>query len=307
MLDTIRVKYPIYPTDDQLKHWKLRTTRIRTGIRQVYIYNPIVGETTLRFTYYPTDYSGKPMMTLEMSLPKMIFDNNYHMLGSIDETIKIVNMQLEGVPYIPKLDLAEGILIRLDMCYNHQVGEAVDDYIKALGNLDYPHRRTKYHRYEGVEYRAKHKTTKFYNKEHESGFIEAHGILRQEITLMHGKDIQQLLGKPRPTLLDVSYEQVAEELKSELSKLGLLDNSIANQDTAMDILCKEHGELAGFYYWALLKNKTGKSRKRITNESKMHPRSIDRKLRKIVDAGVPLTLTDREEPLPPLDDLFLVI
>lgn len=301
MLDTIRVKFPIYPTDEQLKAWTLRTTKTPTGEKAVYIYNPVVDETTLRFTYYPTDYSGKPMMTLELSLPKLIFDNNYQMLGSLDGAIKIANMQLENVPHIPKLDLAEGILIRLDMCYNHQVGEAVDDYIKAIGNLDFPHRRTKYHRYEGTEFRAKHKTTKFYNKEHESGYIEAHGILRQEITLINPKDIQKLLRKSRPTLLDVSREQVADELKNDLGRLGLLNNSIANRDIAFEKLCEAHGGYAGFYYWALLLNKHQKSRKRIASESKMHPRSIDRKLKKIVDTGIPLTFTDREEPLPPLE------
>jgi hypothetical protein len=301
MIDTIRVKFPICPTEKDLKTaWTLKSTRTQTGEKNHFIYNPVLDETTLRFTFIPVDYSGQPLFSLEMSLPKLIFDNNYQMLGSIDGAIKIANMQLDSVPHIPKLDLAEGILIRLDMCYNHQVGEAVDDYINALGKLDYPHRRTKYHRYEGVEYRAKHKTTKFYNKEHESGYIEAHGILRQEITLINGKDIQQLLGKPRPTLMDVSLEKVAEELKSDLEKLGLLNNSIANRDTAFEKLCDAHGEYAGFYYWALLLNKSHKSRKRIAKESNMHPRSIDRKLRKIVETGVPLTFTDREEPLPPL-------
>jgi hypothetical protein len=301
MLDTIRVKFPIYPTDEHLKGWTTKITKTETGERKTYIYNPVVDETTLRFTYYPTDYSGKPMLTLELSLPKLIFQNNYQMLGSIDGTIKIANMMLSDIPHIPKLDLAEGILIRLDMCYNHQVGEAVDDYIKAIGNLDYPHRRTKHHRYEGVEYRAKRKTTKFYNKEHESGFQEAHGILRQEITMLNPKDIQKFLHRPRPTLLDVSYEQVAEELKDDLTHLGLLNNSIANQETALKKLCDEYGELAGFYYHSLLINKIDKSRKRIAKESKMHPRSLDRKLRKIVvETGIPLTLTDREEPLPPL-------
>jgi len=301
MLDTIRVKFPIYPTDEQLKGWTTRITRTETGERKVYIYNPVLDETTLRFTYYPTDYSGKPMLTLELSLPKLIFDNNYQMLESVDGTVKMANILLADIPHVPKLDLGEGILIRLDICYNHQVGDAVDDYIRAIGNLDYPHRRTKYHRYEGTEFRAKRKTNKFYNKEHESGCLEAHGILSQEITMLNPKDIQKILHKPKPTLLDVSREQVAEELRNDLEKLGLLNNSIADRDTAFDILCETYGELAGFYYWALLKNKTTKSRKRITKESKMHPRSIDRKLKKIVDAGIPLTLTDREEPLPPLD------
>jgi hypothetical protein len=199
------------------------------------------------------------------------------------------------------LDLAEGILIRLDMCYNHQVGDAVDDYINALGKLEYPHRRTKYHLHEGVEYRAKHKTTKFYNKEHESGFTEAHGILRQEITILKGKDIQRFLHKPKPTLLDVDYEQVTEELKSDLEKLGLLNNSIANRNTALNTLCDAHGDNAGIYYFGLLMSKMDKSRKQIKQSMKTHPRSLDRKLKKIVDAGIPLTLTDREEPLPPLN------
>jgi hypothetical protein len=206
------------------------------------------------------------------------------------------------VEHVPVLDLSQGILIRLDMCYNHQVGDTVDDYIKALGNLDYPHRRTKHHRNEGVEYRAKHKTTKFYNKENESGFIEAHGILRQEITLINGKDIQLFLHNPKPTLLNVTPEQIADELKNELAKLGLLNNSIANQDTALKRLCAQYGEFAGFYYHSLLINKIQKSKKRIAKESKMHPRSLDRKLRKIItESGIPLTLTDREEPLPPLE------
>lgn len=300
MIDTIRVKFPIAPTEEQLSHWTRKTTSTQEGKREMFIYNPVIDEAVLRFTYYPFDYKGNPLLTLEVSLPKMIFDNNYQMIQSIDGTVKIINMHLDGLPYVPKLDIAEGILIRLDICYNHQVGDAVDDYIVALGNLDYPHRRTKYHKYEGTEFRAKHKTTKFYNKERESGFSGAHGILRQEITMMNRKDIQKFLHKPKATLLDVNYEIIVEELRNDLAKLGLLENSIATRDTAFEKLCSTHGELAGFYYWALLMNKTKKSRKKIKTEANMHPRSIDRKLRKILDAGIPLTITGREEPLPPL-------
>jgi hypothetical protein len=299
MLDTIRVKFPISPTDEHLKSWTRRTSTSPTGQRESFIYNPKVGETVLRFTYYPLGYDSKPLLTLEMSLPKLIFDNNYRMLGSIDGTIKLANILLDDLPHVPKLDLAEGILIRLDMCFNHQVGDLVDDYIKAIGNLDYPHRRTKHHRFEGVEFRAKHKTTKFYNKEHETGLSEAHGILRQETTLMDGKDIQKLLGNKHPTLLDVSYEQIAASLKDDLEKLGL-ENSISTRDNAMKLLCDEFGEYAGIYYHGLLISKMDKTRKQIAKETGTHPRSLDRKLKKIIEAGIPLTVTDREEPLPPL-------
>jgi hypothetical protein len=300
MIDTIRVKFPISPSPEQLEGWMHKVIETTTGIRESYIYNPQVGNAVLRLTYFPVAYDGKPMLTLETSLPKLIFDNNYQMLSSIDGAIKIGNLMLKDLPHVPQLDLAQGILIRLDVCYNHQVGEAVEDYVKAIGNLDYPHRRTKHHRYEGVEFRSKHKTTKFYNKEHESGFAEARGILRQEITLMRAKDIQKLFGKKKPTLLDLPEEQITQLLNNELSTLGLLDNSIANRNTALKTLCNTYGHDAGIYFFGLLISKVDKSRKHLVGETEMHPRSLDRKLKKIKDAGIPLTLTEREEPLPPL-------
>jgi hypothetical protein len=303
MLDTIRVKYPISPDPEQLQYWIHKTTTTETGgKREYYIYNPKISEdeVLLKYTYYPLGYDYKPLLTLELSLPKLLYGNNYQMLGSMDSTITLANMYFAHIPHAPILDLAEGILIRLDMCYNHQVGEAVEDYVKAIGNLDYPHRRTKNHRYEGVEFRAKHITSKFYNKQRETRMQEAFGILRQEVTLLEPKDIQRLLGKRRPTLLDVPRDIVINYLKADLKRLSLLDNSIANRNTALKMLCDAHGEMAGFYYYGLLVSKTDKSRKSIVSETHTHPRSLDRKLRKIVDTGIPLTLTDREEPLPPL-------
>lgn len=300
MLDTIRVKWPISPTKEHLAHWICRTTTSEKGVKEVYIYNYQFDEALLRFTYYPIDYKLHPLLSLEVSLPKLLFDNNYTMLGSIDGTIKITNLLLEDLPNVPHLDIAAGILIRLDMCYNHQVGDMVNDYVDALGKLEYPHRRTKHHRFEGVEYRSKHKTTKFYNKEHESGCIEARGILRQETTLLNGKDIQKFLGKPKPTLLDVDYEKVSDYLQDDLAKLGLLNNSIATRDTALKHLCSEYGEYAGFYYYGLLISKMDKSKSDLRAVTNTHPRSLDRKLKKIVDSKMPLTLTNREGPLPPL-------
>lgn len=302
MIDTIRLKFPISPTRKQLKAWtrKLTSTGAGKARRNVYIYNFALDKTLLRFTYYPSDYTGNPLFSLEVSLPKLLFDNNHQMLSSIDGAIKITNVLLDGIPNVPKLDIAEGILIRLDMCYNHQVGDAVADYIKAMGSLDYPHRRTKHHRFEGVEFRAKHKTTKFYDKERESSNPEAFGILRQEITLISGKDIQKFTGKKQPTLMDIRREKVIECLKDDLEKVGLLGNAIPTRNIALKTLCETHGHDAGIYYFGLLVTKLDKSRRQVRQETGMHPRSLDRKLRKIVQTGIPLTLTDREESLPPL-------
>ena len=304
MLDTIRVKYPIIPTTEQLQHWTKIFTVKQEGIRRKYIYNYKFDGAMLKYTYIPTDYIGNPLLMLELSLPKLLFDNNYQMILGIESTIDTANFYLRDIPHAPNLDLAEGILIRLDICYNHQVGNLVGDYIKALGHLDYPHRRTKYHRTEGVEFRAKHKTTKFYDKEKESKKSEAAGLLRQELTLMNGKDIQKLLGITKPKLTDITKNFVVEQLENDLAKLRLLGNSIHTRDTALVALCQAHGDMAGLYYYGLLVSKLDKPKKEIASNIQKHPRTIDRKLRKIVDAGIPLTLTEKDEPLPPLEIKF---
>jgi len=301
MIDTIRVKYHIRPSSVHLQAWTIRSVETATGKRYSLTYNPqSENQVFPRFTYYPQGYDGTPILTFEVSLPKLIFGNNYQEITNVDEAMIAANTILEKVPNAPELNISDGVLIRLDLCHNHQVGDAVDDYINAIGNLEYPHRRTKYHRNEGVEFRARHKTTKFYNKERESGFVEAYGILRQETTLLKPKDIQKLCGCAAPTLLELSNQKITDTLNDDLSKLGLLNNSIANRSTALQTLCSVHGDDAGIYYFGLLMSKLDKSKKRIRQDTKMHPRSLDRKLKKIKDAGIPLTLTDREEPLPPL-------
>ena len=88
--------------------------------------------------------------------------------------------------------------------------------------------------------------------------------------------------------------------EDDLAKLRLKDNVIATKDTAIKMLCEKHGTEAGIYYYGLLVSRLCKSKKRISQETQLHPRSLDRRLRKIVDSGISPTLTNREEPLPPL-------
>jgi len=303
MLDTVRVKFPISPDPEQLQYWTHKTTTTITGTRESYLYNPVINNdgVMLKYTYYPIGlFDPNPVLTLECSLPKLVYGNNYQMLLSIDRSIESANTKLINVPHAPILDLAEGVLIRLDMCYNHKVGEIVDDYLKPLSNLDYPHRRTKYHRREGVEFKAKHITTKFYNKQRETGMVEAFGILRQETTILKGEVIKGILGLKKPTLLNVSRDFISDYLNKDLKKLALFENSIGTRSTILKMLCAAYGSDAGFCYYGILLSKMDRSRKQLAQETKTHPRSLDRRLRKIIDAKIPLTMTDREEPLPPL-------
>jgi hypothetical protein len=302
MLDTIKLKFPISPDPQQLNHWKHKTTTSETGMTESYVYNPVINndQVTPRYTFYPHGYDDHPLLTLELSLPKLIYGNNYRMLLSIPSAIEAGNKVLANIPYTPILDLAEGVLNRFDMCYNHKVGETVDDYVRAIWNLDYPHRKTICYRYEGVQFRATHITTKFYNKQRETGLIEAAGILRQETTIQTSKEVQKVLGQKKPTLLHITLDFINSYLNNDLQKLTLLNNTIATRDTAIKTLCDAHGCDAGIFYYGLLCARTIKSKVSICNDSHMHPRSLDRKLQKIVEPGIALTLTDSEEPLPPL-------
>ena len=306
MIDTIKVKYPICLTEEQLKLWDHSSYKNSEGvIKDKFIYNYPIDNYKYRFTYYPFSHIGEPQLNLEISLPKAVFGNNYEMIFDIPKAIAIVNPKLKTIPAIPPLWLEQGILIRLDLCFNYQVGEMVDDYIRAIGNLEYPHRNTQTYRHQGVVFHAMKKKSKFYNKQTEAKTDKAYGLLRHEVTLSDPKDIQKFLNNPRPTLLDISKEQVIEFLQDDLKKLGLFEKSIATRKTALKSLCEAYGSDAGIYYFGVLVSRIDKSKKRIANETQMHPRSIDRKLKKIKDAGVPLTLTDREEPLPPLEIKFL--
>lgn len=76
--------------------------------------------------------------------------------------------------------------------------------------------------------------------------------------------------------------------------------TIANADTALQTLCNQYGSEAGIYYFGLLVSRLQKSKKRISQESNLHHRTLERRLKKIVDSKIALTLTDRSEPLPPL-------
>ena len=303
MIDTIRVKFPVAPTPTQLEAWEKHTRTKPTGqIFKKYTHNTALtpDRISVRCTYLPLDYTGNPLLTIELSLPKALYGNNFTMIADLTQATARANELLRTIAALPPLDINDGVLIRIDPCYNHQVGPLVADYINALGQLDYPHRRTKHHRDEGAEFRSKHVTTKFYDKERETRDHNAAGILRQETTYLTGKRVAAILGNKAPTLRDVTPAYIATLLTVDLASLRLFGRSIADRDTALATLCEEYGSEAGIYYWGLLESKSRSSKAQLRTHTNLHPRSLDRRLRKIADAGLAPTLTDRSQPLPPL-------
>jgi hypothetical protein len=304
MIDTVRLKFALAPTPNQLRSWDKHVRTKATGqtsYRYILNLELTADAVSVRCTHFPLDYSGEPLTTIELSLPKACYGNNFAMLETLDEAIARVNALLSEVEALPPLDIAEGVLLRIDPCYNHQVGPLVPDYINAIGRLEYPHRRTKHHKDEGAEFRSKHITTKFYDKARECGDHNAAGILRQECSYLSAKRIAKLVGKKKPTLLDVTPEFVLHLLRIDLANLKLDGAIIADRDTALKRLSDEHGPLAGPYYWGLLMAKQDTSRRQLCARTSLHPRSLDRRLRRITEAGIALAVTDTSEPLPPLE------
>jgi hypothetical protein len=234
-----------------------------------------------------------------MSIPNVINGNNIEPIFDLTYINSSLNKILDSIPGVPHLDISEGVLSRIDVFYNHQRDELVPYYIKALQSLEYSHRRTMPYTRQGVQYISKQVTTKFYDKELECGNSAAKGILRQE-TSMRKKTIKREIGKKNPTLFDLNVENLCEILEKDLQRLKIFNCSIGTVNTLPLRLCQEYGEYAGFYYAGLIMSNIDLDRNCLCSISGIHPRSMNRRIKDIVDAGIPPTITNAKEPLPPL-------
>lgn len=301
MIDTVVLAYNIKVDNQLLAFWDRVDTKMANGSRIVKFqlnFNLDNGATVTN-TYRPYSIEGHPHLSMELSIPKIILGNNYTMVVDIDGAIPRINNSLARIVGLPLIDVRDGILCCVDACYNHQVGDAVPFFVKALQSLAFPYRKTKPYSDEGVQYLNKQASTKFYDKEKECGDPSAYGILRQETTLRR-EAVKKLTGKERPTLLDITPKLLASKLEKDLDELGILGRSIGTKDTTLQVLSKTYGELAGVFYYGLLHAKTTLTKEMVATATNSHPRSLDRRLQRIAGAGIPLTLTETVAPLPPL-------
>lgn len=301
MIDTIVVKFNTQIDDQQLVYWEIDTQRKPNGrFTLKYLLNETLNNgAMIKFTYFPVSYSGIPLLLVEFSIPHVVFGNNINMNYDINQAVDYSNAVISRISGIPEIDLWEGTFHRLDICYNHYVSDLVPHFIKALQSLEFTRRATEPYSSQGVQYRNNQKCSKFYDKEKECESPEAKGYLRQETTL-HKEAIKKFIGKEEPTLKDISRKKLADALRDDLRSLSLLGNSIGTSDTTLEILCKEYGDCVGFLYFGYLQAKSKTNKKDLIVSTSSHPRTMNRRLQKIIQAGIPLTLTENINPLPPL-------
>ncbi len=261
---------------------------------------------SIQYTYYPFQNSG--LLKIEFSLPHILYGNNIQMVYDLEGAIDTANAMMPEIAGIPRLDLWIGLLYRLDVCYNFQVGELVPWYIKALGYLEYPYRTTRPYTSQGEEYRNSLVVLRAYDKARErkdnndlAGAIAAWGILRAEAELKK-LYLRKLTGCKKPTLRSISLPWAYDVIENELEELNLLGCSIGTYDLTFRKLREEWGTWEALALIGLLKTKMQyPSIELLAQDAHLHPNSIGRHIqKKFVEKGVPPTLTEYDEPLPPL-------
>jgi hypothetical protein len=308
MIDTIGFLFRIKIPKSNLDGWGYLESRRGRGFTiQHQLVVKAKNGAPVAYTYLPYVLNGLPLLKVEFSLPHLVLGSNVAMVYNIEQAINLANVLLPDVPGIPKLDLWDGVVCRLDICYNHQVGDPVPYFIQALKSLEYPRRETITYSRGGVVFKNKQVLTKFYGKEKErleigdeGGAELARGILREETSLGR-KHIKKLAGKKEPILRDINLDMLITVLEEDLKALNLLDVSIGTADTTLEKLIEKYGELEGAIYEAYLRKKLViPSNEELARMLKMNPRTLERRIAKILEAGIPLTITKSEEPLPPL-------
>lgn len=305
MLDTVRVGFHINLNDVKDLHWKYRLDKDTKGrIKEAYTtYLAVSNGVWIKVTYNPPNYIFPlPMLQYELSLPKFVWGNNVYLIKNetqLEEAISNANRFVCSKGPIPDIDLGVGKLTRIDVAYDHQVGEYVNSYIRAFRNLEYPRRDTLPYRNQGVQYKSGRITTKFYDKEKKSHDPMAHGILRQETTIRSSCYISEQLGMEPPRLRNMELDMSHKVLITDLERLGLYNNPIGGRDIVQEILVRKYGFTKGTNLLGFWLTRQTRTNEQLIVEG-VNIRTIQQREKDIRDAGIPLTMTESEIPLPPL-------
>jgi hypothetical protein len=136
MFDTVTGKFergPYVPKPETKDSWETRTTDFydsKLGSRFT-----SVSHTLNRQEARIAIYGDGGVLTVEASLPKLLYGNNLMAVISPDEALRrlkdFVSTYVDGdVPELGQMDY-----LRVDFCHNFQVGTALRDYVHTLSKV----------------------------------------------------------------------------------------------------------------------------------------------------------------------------
>ena len=252
MLDTIRIGFNYEMSPQELKGWRSKHGEHENGyVTHEYAYS-VKAPNNCKITckYIHTSFAGNPVLTLEFSLPKLLKGNNIPSVSDLKVAISSANEIIAGLPGFPVIDIGRGEILRLDIVYNHYVGDLVSGYIDYLSKQTHSRRTTHSFLYSTVYFSNKSVTTKFYDKYKQCGLDAARGLLRQEISYRNKKRIREIFDAPQ--FGGLGFTPIKKELEKDLAVLGL-DKLIPDDGRyAWKQLVEEHGYYGGTFHYGLL-------------------------------------------------------
>ncbi|MED1583239.1 hypothetical protein P4U71_00550 [Bacillus pacificus] len=140
---------------------------------------------------YIVYYSNTKNLIIQLSIPKFLYGENVSVINKNDintfwEKFEQRIKELLGIV----VKRSEWIVLRIDVCWNFNVGNKVNDYIKYLGKKKLPYKSTYcINQSETVIYKNKSSRIMFYDKQKECKVTKqtediirrAEGLLRMEI------------------------------------------------------------------------------------------------------------------------------
>jgi hypothetical protein len=285
-IDTIAPSFPLPLDLSWVETWPHHTQdkgRVTSSMRLNFL-----GHKSILVTYHPTDMKGDPNPSLiyTFSLPKMVNKCNHDLVFDMDQAIEEANRLVNGHDKLPPVRIEEGILRRIDIVYQYQVGNHPQDYVASISNAHYSHREAKPYPYQGVVFPSNDATTKFYDKERQCHHPEAFGLLRHEKTLRGANYIGERCGKRNPTIMDIDNVFKKKELDIDLKRTGLNGTMICNLEVAVEKLLQYYGRTIGeklVGYWS---SRQGYTRDQMMSIYGYDNKTINRKEKMIQEAGV---------------------
>jgi hypothetical protein len=317
MLDTVWIGYKVELNEHQLQEFfKSQTTKekILYSTLNYSVNYKLPGNRDVRIVYHPYNKQKEydPLLIYQFSLPKFVYGNNILEVLDQQEMIEKSNQLLNFLSFLPSVDVSKGMIYRIDLVCNYQVGDLLPIYKKAFAMLHYPHRVTK--PYDGgTLYPSTEDSCCFYDKELEVSKTKqkseydflfdpnlAQGIWRHERRLHNPRLIQEITLKRCPTILDFPKERIVQLLTQDLERLKVKEQTISGQDIALNKLTKMWGASTADSLLGFMLRNQGLDMEEARKNYKLGRKAIERKFKKVRDAGVSLVLEDNQIEIPPL-------
>jgi hypothetical protein len=305
MIDTLRLLTRAEPTQEQLlSYWRRQETNTPGGQTSLkYIYNrPKQHPHPLRATYRPLSLNGPRQLSLEFSLPKILIGKNWELVWDLPPTVQYLDAIFAACEAFPPLtSVAQMTVSRLDICYNHDVGQHLTDYIQAFSRLRHSRRDTVTFNAETAEFRDKSTKWKFYDKHAETKGEAPAGMLRQETTLTRAASVKRALGTKKPVLYgDLTLEKLKAVLDNNLDALGLAERCLMAPPHVSQMLTLSYGRTKGPHLFGIWTMAQTMSAAEIAEQLHITRNTVNRHLADIRKANVILAAPPTDEPLPPL-------